>query len=131
MTSESEFQPKRRHIWTTLGVACLLFGMVGIVVPLLPTTPFLILAAYFFSRGSRRMHHWLMNHPIFGPPIQDWHENQAVSTRAKICALIAMSLLFALSLALDVPRWALVIEAIILGAVALYLLTRQTPPEAS
>ena len=108
-------------------MVCLVFGMIGIVVPLLPTTPFLILAAYFFSRGSRRMHDWLINHAIFGPPIRVWRENRAVSTPAKTCAVIAIVLLFTLSLVLDVPQWALVIEGIILSAVVLYLLTRPTP----
>ncbi len=67
----------RRHIWTTLGVAALALGIVGVVVPLLPTTPFLILAAYLFSRGSGRLHAWLVDHPTFGPPIRHWREHRA------------------------------------------------------
>lgn len=119
----------QRHVWTLLGLVCLVVGMVGIVVPLLPTTPLLILAAYLFSHGSPRMHDWLINHRIFGPPIRNWHEHRAISRRAKVWAVTAIALLFILSIALDVPQWVLVIEAMILGTVALYLLTRPTPPD--
>ncbi len=131
MTSESENQPKGCHIWTLLGIVCVALGAIGILVPLLPTTPFLILAACLFSRGSRRMHDWLINHPILGPPIRDWREHRAVSRPAKIWAVTAIALLFVLSLVLQVPRLVLVIEGIILGTVALYLLTRPMPPSDS
>ena len=131
MSSEPENQREGRHIWTLLGMLCVALGAIGILVPLLPTTPFLILAAYLFSLGSPRMHNWLIKHTILGPPIRDWREHRAVSRRAKIWAVTAIALLFVLSLVLQVPLWALVTEGIILGTVALFLLTRPTPPSDS
>ncbi len=119
----------RRHVWTALGAVALALGIVGVVVPLLPTTPFLILAAYLFSRGSGRLHAWLVDHPTFGPPIRHWREHRAVSRRAKVSASIAIVLIFAFSVVLALPAWALALQAIVLGGVAGFLITRPTPPK--
>ncbi len=121
----------RRRLWTMLGAVALGLGVVGILVPLLPTTPFLILAAYLFSRGSRRLHAWLVNHRLLGPPIRNWRRHRAVSTRAKLSALIAMLLIFVFSYAVAVPRWALAIQGVILAGVAIFLVSRPTPPSAT
>ena len=118
----------RRHLWTMLGAVALALGVIGILVPLLPTTPFLILAAYFFSRGSQRLHDWLTGHRLFGPPVRDWREHGAISTKAKLSALIAIVVIFALSVVLEAPRWALALQGVILIGVAVFLLTRPSPP---
>ena len=125
------WQCVRRHLWMALGWAALGLGVLGIVVPLLPTTPFLILAAYFFSQGSRRLHAWLLNHRVFGPPIENWRRHRALSTGAKLAALAAMALMLAISVVADVPAWALAVQAVILAGVAVFLLTRPTPPQPS
>ena len=117
-----------RRLWVIAGGTALGIGVVGIVVPLLPTTPFLILAAYCFSRGSRRLHDWLLNHRTLGPPIRDWREHRSVSGQAKFSAMIAIALIFALSVVLDAPGWALALQGVVLGAVAVFLLTRPAPP---
>ena len=117
-----------RRLWVIAGGVALGIGFVGIVVPLLPTTPFLILAAYCFSRGSRRLHDWLLEHRTLGPPIRDWREHRSVSGKAKLSAMIAIVLIFALSAFLDVPGWALALQGIVLGAVSVFLLTRPAPP---
>ena len=117
-----------RRLWAVVGGISLAIGVVGIVIPLLPTTPFLILAAYCFSRGSRRLHDWLLGHPVFGPPVRDWREHRAVSRRAKFSAMIAIALIFALSVFLEAPGWALALQGVILVSVAVYLLTRPAPP---
>ena len=67
-------------------------GVVGIVLPVLPTTPFVLLAAYCFSRGSARYEQWLLAHPRFGPMVRDWRANRAVPLRAKKLALVMMLL---------------------------------------
>ena len=117
-----------RRLWVIAGCIAFGIGIVGIVIPLLPTTPLLILAAYCFSRGSRRLHDWLLNHPTLGPPIRDWREHRSISGKAKFTAMIAIALIFALSVFLAAPGWALALQGMILGGVVLFLLTRPAPP---
>lgn len=120
-----------RRLWVAVGGIALGIGVVGVVVPLLPTTPFLILAAYCFSRGSRRLHAWLIGHRTFGPPIRDWREHRAISRKAKFSAMVAIVLIFSLSIVLQAPLWALALQGIVLAGVAVFLLTRPTPPKSA
>lgn len=77
-----------RSLILVIGVLSLVLGIIGIFVPLLPTTPFLLLSAYCFSRGSRRLHDWLVGHRVFGPPIRDWKESGVIRRPAKIAATL-------------------------------------------
>lgn len=83
-------QSTLRSLYIVLGSVSLGLGVIGIFLPLLPTTPFLLLAAFFFSRGSERLHHWLTEHPHFGPPIRDWNEGGVIRPRAKVVSLLTM-----------------------------------------
>ncbi len=117
-----------RTWWRLAGGAALLLGIIGIPLPLLPTTPFLILAAFCFSKGSDRLHDWLVNHPRFGPSIRDWRAHGAISRRAKVVSAIAMVAAFAIAVALGVPAYALAIQAVALTGSAAFVLTRPEPP---
>jgi hypothetical protein len=81
-----------RWVWLICGALCLLLGFIGIALPLLPTTPFVLLAAYFFSLGSARYERWLLRHPRFGPMVRDWRRQRAVPLRAKQVAWGTMTL---------------------------------------
>ena len=74
------------------GWLCVLVGLVGVLVPLLPTTPFLILASICFARSSPRCHRWLLSRPHLGAAIQDWEREGAIRTRAKIWAILVLAL---------------------------------------
>ena len=78
------------RLWWLLAYASLGIGIVGIFLPVLPTTVFVLLAAYAAARGSRRLHRWLLRHRSFGPAIRDWQRHGAVSRRAKWSATLAM-----------------------------------------
>lgn len=117
-----------RLLWLCGGLLSLGTGIVGIVVPLLPTTPFVLLAAYCFARSSPRLHDWLANHPRFGPSIRDWDRNGAIHPRAKRLAVGMMAATFALSLILGLKWWVLVIQAVTLCGAAAFVLTRPNPP---
>ena len=68
-------------------------ALLGIVLPLLPTTPLLILAAACFANASERWHNWLLNHPLFGPLLKDWHERRCIPLRAKLIAVTMIVLI--------------------------------------
>lgn len=76
-----------RAAWVVLGGLSLLLGILGIFLPVLPTTPFVLLAAACFARGSKRFHGWLLAHPRFGPLVYDWQEHHAIPLKAKCLAL--------------------------------------------
>jgi uncharacterized membrane protein YbaN (DUF454 family) len=88
----SERSHWQRVLWLLAGVLSLLTGIVGIFLPLLPTTPFVLLAAFCFSRGSLRCEAWLLNHPRFGPMVRDWRANRAIPLRAKQLATVMMAM---------------------------------------
>lgn len=113
-----------RLLWGMGGVAALGLGAAGIVLPLLPTVPFVLLAAFCFSRSSDRLHDWLVAHDIFGPMIRDWRESGAISPRAKRLATLSVGAAFGLSLALGLRTGLLVVQAIVLSAVLIFIWTR-------
>lgn len=119
-----------RFIWIIAGGLALALGIVGIILPLLPTTPLLLLAAFCFARSSPRLEMWLVEHPRLGPPIRDWRAEGAISGRGKVAALVAIGLTFGLSLALRLPVTVLLIQAAALGAVTLFIVTRPLPARA-
>lgn len=82
----------QRGLWIVAGSVSLVLGAVGIALPLLPTVPFLLLATFCFSRGSRRCESWLLAHPRLGPPIRAWRDHHAMPRRAKQLALVSMTL---------------------------------------
>ena len=113
-----------RAVWTGLGLLALAIGAIGVILPLLPTTPLVILAAFCFSKSSPRLRSWLLTHRIFGPLIRDWEATGAIAPRYKAIACCAMALAFGLSLALGLRPLILTIQALCLVGSALYILSR-------
>ena len=77
-------------IWNICGSISLILGILGAFLPILPTTPFIILAAFCFSNGSERIHNWMIEHKVWGPPIKDWQDGKGLSRRVKIWAISLM-----------------------------------------
>lgn len=113
-----------RLIWILAGFGALALGVIGIALPLLPTVPFLLLAAFCFARSSERLHDWLVHHPKLGPPIQNWRDHGAISRRAKWAASVSILAAFGISLALGVKPVFLGIQALVLIAVSVFIWTR-------
>jgi uncharacterized membrane protein YbaN (DUF454 family) len=106
----------RRITYLLLGWLSLLLGAVGVLLPLLPTVPFVILAAFFFARGSPRLERWLVEHPRFGPHISAWRRRGAISRKGKSAALAAFAVSAALGLLLlDFPFAAVPVAAALIG----------------
>jgi uncharacterized membrane protein YbaN (DUF454 family) len=85
-----------RGLFLALGLVCVALGFAGVVLPVLPTTPFMILAAACFARSSTRLERWLLRHRRFGPTLRDWRERGAIPARAKLAALAGTALGFVL-----------------------------------
>ncbi len=113
-----------RVVWAFCGVLALCFGAVGVILPLLPTVPFMLLAAFCFARSSPQLHAWLLQHRVFGPAIVDWQERGAISLRGKRAATVSIAAVFLLSIALGVRFSLLAIQATILSLVLTFIWTR-------
>ncbi|MYJ72259.1 MAG: DUF454 domain-containing protein [Rhodospirillaceae bacterium] len=119
----------RRAVWFTVGIVALLLAALGAVLPLMPTTVFLLVAAFAFARSSDRWHAWLLSHRVFGPLIADWRDHRAIDRRAKILSAASMAAVFGISLALGAGTLVLAVQAVVLGAAAAFVLSRPSPPD--
>ncbi len=118
-----------RFLWLLLGLGATGCGIAGTVLPLVPTTPFLLLAAFAFAKSSPRLHAWLTTHPQFGPLIVNWQRNRAIGRGAKRTALVFMVLALVLSWLLAVPGWVLAVQAVVMACVAIFILSRPDGPQ--
>jgi uncharacterized membrane protein YbaN (DUF454 family) len=114
-----------RLVFLCLGWLFVALGVIGAFLPILPTTPFLLLAVGCFARSSPRLEAWLMNHPTFGPPLRNWREKGAISKRAKISAVTLMAASYAIFwLGTSPPLWRAVLVAAVMIGPAIFMLTR-------
>jgi len=80
----------KKAFFLTVGTVSLIIGIIGIFLPLLPTTCFLLLTAICFEQGSDKFHDWLLSHPYFGPPIIDWRKNKVIRLKYKALSTSTM-----------------------------------------
>ena len=98
-------RPWMRPVYFLAGVLLLVLGIVGIALPLVPTTGPVLLAAFFFARSSDRFHDWLMRHPRFGPLIEDFRAGKGIPLGTKVWALIAMTAAFGFGAIFVTTNW--------------------------
>lgn len=121
-----------RILFNVVGTVSLALGLLGIFLPLLPTTPFLLLAAFCYLRGSPRLHAWLLGHAVLGPYIRDFQSGQGIPLRSKLIALGFMwPSLAASAWFMPIPwaRWLLLIPGIGVTVYLLRIPTRRPPPQ--
>lgn len=119
-----------RLMLITAGLICVGLGAIGIILPGLPTTPFLLLAAYCFARSSEHFHSWLLNHRWFGNYVRNFEEGRGMTRRAKAATLLLMWLSFGVTIIFFVPVvWGQAGMFLMATAVSVYLLRLPTPPE--
>lgn len=117
----------RKSLYLALAYIALALGLVGIVLPGLPTTPFILLAAWAAARGSERLHRWLRAHRVFGPMIVDWERSGAVSRRAKWFATVTMAICAAVFFLTAPKLWMAATGTAIMLIVNVWLWLRPEP----
>ncbi|WP_078706183.1 YbaN family protein [Bartonella sp. WD16.2] len=131
---EKNFKISRplRVFYSILGGVMVLLGLIGVVLPIMPTVPFLLVASWCFARSSPRFHCWLHNHRIFGLPIKQWEEKRIISPFVKIFAVVSMTGGFLSFLIIVHPAlWFALSAAIILLVIAIYIMTRPSSSTSS
>lgn len=104
-----------RGVFVMLGTLFVLIGAIGVILPVLPTTPFLLLAAACYARGSVRFYNWLMRNPLFGHYIRTWRQEGRIPMKAKILAVTMIVLSIGLSIALFIPFLAAKVATALIG----------------
>lgn len=126
--------PPPRHSWRhwtliAFGWLCVGLGCLGAVLPVLPTTPFLLLALWAFSRSSERFHGWLIHHRWLGRIVRDWESHRVIPLRAKIIAITTMAASLAWAVLFSKAPWyALAAMAAVIAYGAWYILTKPSRP---
>ncbi len=115
-----------RAFWFILGLGSLAIGLAGVILPLVPTVPLILLAAFSFARSSDRLHDWIIGHSLFGPMVRDWRDKGAVSKRGKIAATVSIVSVFLISVILGLRPAILLIQALVLSAVLIFIWSRPT-----
>lgn len=114
----------RRRIWLITGWLFLIVAIIGVALPVMPTVPFLLVAAWAFARSSPALEQRIINHPTYGPPVRAWQERGAVGRLAKIWAVTAMTSGVLLSWYVGMPLWVVATQGGICLLVGAYLVTR-------
>lgn len=115
----------KRITYLLLGHLFLVIGFIGAFLPILPTTPFLLLSAFFYSKSSERIHNWMLNHKVLGPPLRDWQDNGVIGPKAKAlaCLMLGFVILYRIP-TLNLALWIKIFAETILIAVFIFILTR-------
>ena len=112
-----------------VGWISLALGVLGIVLPLLPTTPFVLLSAFCFSKSSARFHQWLLNHRVFGPLVKDWQRHGVIQLKAKILATVSMVAMISVSLYfVSIPAVYVASIVLMMSGVLVFIWTRPSKP---
>ncbi|CTQ34769.1 YbaN family protein [Jannaschia rubra] len=127
MSSRPDLTP-RRLFWLVVGGLALALGLIGALLPVMPTAPFVIVAAFAFARSSPQMAHWLETHRTFGPVIINWRDHGGIAPRYKALSVGMMAVSMTLALFLALPPVVLAVQGTCLAAASLFILTRPNGP---
>lgn len=114
-------------LWRALALVCVALGLLGVLLPGLPTVPFLLVAAWAGGRGWPALERWLLEHPRYGAGVRQWREKGAVPRRAKWASAVMMGCSALLMWALRVPALPLAVAVLTMAAVSVWLWRRPEP----
>ncbi len=110
----------QKHLFVICGWIFTVLGFVGAFLPILPTTPFLIVALIFFSKSSPRFHQMLLDNDWFGPTLKQWEESKTLSRQSKIKATVLIIITFAISIALFAGKF--MVQMVLVGTACILLI---------
>lgn len=130
MEQAQETRQETKIGWVMGGWVFLAFAVVGLALPIIPQVPFAIAAAYCFSKGSPKLHKWILDHKVLGPPVKDWENHRVL--RPKLKAISSVALLVGAGLSVYVLRehalWMRITTPAIMIACLVFVLTRKSHP---
>ena len=122
-------KPIHKYLFLAAGFISMIFGFIGMFLPILPTTPFMILAAFCFSKSSERLHKWLLSRPNIGKLIIDWEKHGVIRMKAKIYSTIVIIPLFSYTLIfVNVNNWIKALLVLIALSVLSFIWSRPSKP---
>ena len=113
----------RMLLWIA-GSISLVLGVIGVILPGLPTTPFILLAAACYAKASPRLHAWLLNHRWMGPMLRDWERDHSLTRRSKTVAVVSMMLMVSLSIWSFRGRLAVQLVLLVTAAIGSFVVLR-------
>ncbi|MFA6236162.1 MAG: YbaN family protein [Bacteriovorax sp.] len=120
----------KKTLLVITGHLFLVLGIVGAFLPVLPTTPFLLLAAYCYSKSSEKLHSWILNHKYLGPPLNDWEKSGVIGLNAKIIATLMLGAVIIFRMPyLKVTMIIRVMTILILILVLVFIWSRPSKPQ--
>ncbi|MDR0733234.1 MAG: YbaN family protein [Dysgonamonadaceae bacterium] len=122
-----------KYLLIILGIISLSIGILGIFLPLLPTTPFLLLSAFLFARSSQRLHDWLLNHKIFGRYIRDFLQEKTIPLRIKIISIsmLWITITGSIIFAANGKLWLQIVLLAVAAGVTVHVLSYKTKKNKS
>lgn len=117
----------KRTIFVIVGTIFLIIGFIGVVIPVLPTTLFLLLAATYYIRGSKRIHYWMINNGVFGDFVKKYMEKKGITIKLKVTSLIFLWLTITISIYYLIDNFPIIILLFVIAiAVSVHILRIRT-----
>jgi len=117
----------KRTLFVIAGTLFLIIGFIGVVIPVLPTTPFLLLAAACYIRGSKRIHYWMINNKVFGDFVKNYMERKGITFKQKVTTLIFLWLTIIISIYYFINNFPIIITLFVVAiAVSVHILRIRT-----
>tara|TARA_Y100001968_G_scaffold313270_1_gene337289 strand:- start:2841 stop:3221 length:381 start_codon:yes stop_codon:yes gene_type:complete len=119
----------KNYIYITLGSFFLVLGFIGLFLPIVPTTPFILVSVWFFARSSNKLENWLVNHKIFGKMIQDWRNHGSINKKAKISATLLIIFSFSGAIYFNQILVFDILLAVVGTSIVVFIISRPDYPE--